>query len=98
MAQKAGRPPLSGEAAAASTAPDLPTARTTLQARHVDLRLTCRSCRRSRNADLQALVDAGNGDVPLVQLRFRCSYCGHRSVDALVVPKERTLGPRGWSH
>jgi hypothetical protein len=54
---------------------------------------------RSRNADLQALVDAGNGDdVPLVQLRFRCSYCGHRDVDVLVVPKERVLGPRGWSH
>jgi hypothetical protein len=76
----------------------LPTARTTLQASYVALRLTCRSCLRSRNADLQALVDAGNGDVPLVQLRFRCSYCGHRNVDVLVVPKERVLGPRGWSH
>jgi hypothetical protein len=76
----------------------LPTARTTLQARYVHLRLTCRSCLRSRNADLQALVNAGNGDVPLVHLRFRCSYCGHRSVDALVVPRESELGPPGWSH
>ena len=76
----------------------LPTARTTLQARYVDLRLTCCSCLRSGSADLQALVDAGNGDVPLIQLRFRCSYCGHRDVDALVVPKERVLGPRGWPY
>ena len=76
----------------------LPTARTTLQARSWDLSLHCRSCLQSRNADLQALVDAGNGDVPLVHLRFRCSYCGHRGVDALVMPKERVLGPRGWSH
>ena len=29
--------------------------------------LTCRSCLRSRNADLQALAGAGNGDVPLVE-------------------------------
>jgi hypothetical protein len=36
--------------------------------------------------------------VPLVHLRFRCSYCGHRGVDALVMPKERALGPCGWSH
>jgi hypothetical protein len=76
----------------------LPTATTTLRARYVDLRLTCRSCLRSGSADLQALVDAGNGDVPLVQLRFRCSYCGHRDVDAQVVLKERVLRPRGWPH
>jgi hypothetical protein len=69
--------------------------RCTLRARYVDLSLHCRSCLRSRNADLQALVDAGRGDVPLIQLRFRCSYCGHRNIDALVTPKERVLGPAG---
>jgi hypothetical protein len=26
----------------------------------------CKSCRHRRDADLQALVDAGRGDVPLV--------------------------------
>jgi hypothetical protein len=34
---------------------------------------------RMRNVDLQALVDAGKGDVPLIHRRFRCSYCGHRA-------------------
>ena len=50
---------------------------------------------RSRTAGLQALIDDGRGDVPLIHLRFRCSYCGHRNIDALVTPKERVLGPAG---
>jgi hypothetical protein len=48
---------------------------------------------RMRSMDLQALIDAGKGDVPLIHLRFRCSYCGHRGCDALVVPKERVPQP-----
>jgi hypothetical protein len=36
----------------------------------VRLLLTCRSCLRPRNADLQGLIDAGRGDVPLVNLKF----------------------------
>jgi len=73
----------------------LPTARTTLQARYVELSLHCRSGLRSRTAGLQALIDDGRGVVPLIHLRFRCSYCGHRNIDALVTPKERVLGPAG---
>ena len=72
---------------------ELPTPRSTLAARYVDLQVKCRSCMRMRNVDLQAVVDAGKGDVPLFHLRFRCSYCGHRGCDALVVPKERTVQP-----
>jgi hypothetical protein len=68
---------------------ELPTPRSTLAARYVDLQVKCRSCPRMRNMELQALIDAGKGDVPLVHLRFRCSYCGHGGYDALVVPKER---------
>jgi hypothetical protein len=74
---------------------DLPTARTTLRARYVDLSLHCRSCLRSRTADMQALIDDGHGDVPLIHLRFRCSYCGHRNIDVQVTPRERVLGPAG---
>ncbi len=74
---------------------DLPTARTTLRARYVDLSLHCRSCLRSRTADMQALIDDGRGDVPLIHLRFRCSYCGHRNIDVQVTPRERVLGPAG---
>jgi hypothetical protein len=72
---------------------EVPTPRSTLAARCVDLQVKCRSCLRMRNVDLQALIDAGKGDVPLVHLRFRCSYCGHRGCDALVVPKERVPQP-----
>jgi hypothetical protein len=71
---------------------DLPTAKTTRKTRYVDLQAK-RSCMRMCNVDLEALVDAG--DVPLVQLRFRCSYCGHRGCDVLAVPKERVMGPTG---
>jgi hypothetical protein len=37
--------------------------------------LTCRSCQQQRDADLQALIDSGRGDVPLAQLHWRCSRC-----------------------
>jgi hypothetical protein len=49
----------------------LPTPRTTLQSHYVCVLVWCKSCRHQRDADLQALVDAGRGDVPLVNLRFR---------------------------
>jgi hypothetical protein len=44
---------------------ELPTPRSTLQARSLAVLLTCRSCYRSREADLEGLVAAGRGDVPL---------------------------------
>ena len=44
----------------------------------------------SRNANLQAFVEAGRDDAPLIHLRFRCSYFGHRNIDALT-PKKRVL-------
>ena len=49
---------------------ELPTPRTTLRARYVRVLVWCKSCRHRRDADLQALVDAGRGDVPLVELRL----------------------------
>ena len=45
---------------------ELRTPRTTLRARYVRVLGWCKSCRRRRDADLQALVDAGRGDVPLI--------------------------------
>ena len=54
----------------------LPTARTTLRAGYVRMLVFCNSCRHQADADLQALADAGRGDVPLTELRFRCSSCG----------------------
>jgi hypothetical protein len=46
-----------------------------LRTGYVRVLVFCNSCRRQAAADLQALVDAGRGDVPLTALRFRCSQC-----------------------
>jgi hypothetical protein len=35
----------------------------------------CSACRHRANADLQALIDSGRGDAPLIRLRYRCSNC-----------------------
>lgn len=48
------------------------------------LRVTCRSCLRWLHADLQALERQGKGDVPIARLKFRCSNCGSRRVEAVV--------------
>jgi hypothetical protein len=53
------------------------------------VRLSCRACRYRRDADLQALIDAGRGDVPLVELRWRCAWCGHPHVNAVVMSKDK---------
>jgi hypothetical protein len=73
----------------------LPTPRTTLAARYVRVVLTCRSCFHQRDADLAALIDAGRGDMPLVDLRWRCARCGHRRIDMICTSKERVLP---WQH
>jgi Zn finger protein HypA/HybF involved in hydrogenase expression len=72
----------------------LPTPRTTLSARYVRVLVWCKSCRHRRDADLQALVDAGRGDVPLVHLRFRCSHCRSERTDFVVTATEATGRPR----
>jgi hypothetical protein len=51
---------------------DLPTPRSTLQSRlRVLVRFT--ACRHRDYADLQALIDNGRGDVPLIKLRYAAS-------------------------
>jgi hypothetical protein len=50
----------------------------------------CKACRRQRDADLQALVDAGRGDVPLVEMRFRCANFGTSLTDFVVTATEAT--------
>ena len=73
---------------------ELPTPRTTLRARYVRVLVWCKACRHQRDADLQGLVDAGRGDVPLVELRFRCSNCGSGLTDFVVTSAEATGRPR----
>jgi hypothetical protein len=38
--------------------------------------------------DLAALIAAGCGDVPLVQLRYRCAHCRSGRTDFVVVSKD----------
>jgi ribosomal protein L44E len=68
-------------------ADDLPTARTRLAARYVRVMVFCKSCQHRADADLQALIDAGQGDVPLIHLRFRCARCGTANTDFVVTAK-----------
>jgi hypothetical protein len=42
---------------------------------------------------LQALVDAGRGDVPLTRLKFRCSNCGSDRTDFVVTSRDN---PQPW--
>jgi Zn finger protein HypA/HybF involved in hydrogenase expression len=67
-----------------TTDPDLPTVASTLRARYVCVTVWCKSCRHQAAADLQALVDAGRGDVPLTALRFRCANCRSSNTDFVV--------------
>ena len=71
----------------------LPTPRTTLHCRYVRVLLTCWSCRHQRDADLAGLIAAGRGDVPLVQLRWRCASCGSRRIDMMCTSHTRA-GPK----
>ena len=44
----------------------------------------CKSCRHQGLADLQSLMDAGRGDVPLFELRWRCANCQSRLTELRV--------------
>ena len=68
---------------------ELPTPRTTLAARYVAVLVSCRSCLRRKHADLDALAANGRGDVPLIELRWRCSHCRSRLVDFVVTSRIR---------
>jgi hypothetical protein len=46
-------------------------------------------------ADLQAIIDAGQGDCPLKDLRFRCTKCGSRLTDHVVMSRD-TLSVQPW--
>jgi hypothetical protein len=61
----------------------LPTPRMYAQ-RGPDYSLCCRDCRHLAFADYAALIAAGRGDTPLVELRWRCAKCGSRAVDGVV--------------
>jgi hypothetical protein len=56
--------------------------------------LRCSACHNEQDADLEALVASGRGDVPLMKLRFRCSRCNSRKTDWQVAQKRRTAATK----
>jgi hypothetical protein len=77
-------------------ADDLPTARNTLpKDAWLCLFEWCKACFHRAPADLQAIIDAGQGDKPLKDLRFRCGKCGSRMTDAVMMGKD-ALGVQPW--
>ena len=66
---------------------NLPTARTTLARSLCPREGFCKSCQHRADADLQALIDAGHGNVPLTHLRFRCARCATGNTDFVVTAK-----------
>jgi hypothetical protein len=67
---------------------DLPTPRSALRNGYIRVLVFCNSCRHQADGDLQAIIDAGRGDVPLTELRFRCSQCGTDRTDFVVTSRD----------
>lgn len=75
---------------------NLPTARSTLpNASWLYLHVWCKACQHQAQADLQAIIDRGRGDVPLKDLKFRCAQCGSRRTDAVMMGKGG-VGVQPW--
>jgi ribosomal protein L44E len=73
----------------------LPTARSTLPQKWVFLHVWCKACHHRASADFQAIIDAGQGDRPLKDLKFRCTKCGSRMTDAVMMGTGGT-GVQPW--
>jgi hypothetical protein len=55
----------------------------------------CTACRHQAPADLQAIIDSGRGDVPLKDLKFRCTKCHSALTDAVVMSRD-ALAVQPW--
>ena len=77
-------------------AENLPTARSMLPQTYLCLWVSCRGgCLRGGAADLQAILDEGQGDKPIKDLKFRCAKCGSRRTDFVVVSRD-ALAVQPW--
>ena len=61
--------------------PHLPTVASTHATGYVVVLVWCKARRRQKVADLEALIAVGEGDVPLINLCWRCGRCGSRLTD-----------------
>ena len=66
----------------------LPTARSMLPQTFLILHVRCLGCKHRGPADLQAIIDAGQGDKPIKDLKFRCAKCGSRRTDFVVMSRD----------
>jgi hypothetical protein len=66
----------------------LPTPRTALRTGCVRVLVFCNSCHHQADADLDALVKPGQGDVPLTELQFRCALCGTDRTEFVVTARD----------
>ena len=48
----------------------------------------CKACHHGAPADLQAIIDAGQGDVPVKDLKFRCTSCSSALTDFVVMSRD----------
>jgi hypothetical protein len=68
---------------------DLPTARSMLpNDSWLCLSMRCRACFHHVLADLRAIIDAGQDDWPIKDLRFRCTECGSSRTDHVVTSRD----------
>ena len=71
---------------------DLPTARS-MAPTGFRIHVWCKACRHSGNADLDALIRSGKGDVPLVRLKWQCARCRSGTTDFVVTGSLRAGPP-----
>lgn len=69
-------------------ADNLPTARSMLPQTYLCLFVWCKACHHQGAADLQGIIDAGKGDRPLKDLKFRCAKCGSHMTDSVMMGKD----------
>jgi hypothetical protein len=55
----------------------------------------CTACHHQSPANLQAIIDSGRGDVPLKDLKFRCTKCHSALTDAVVMSRD-ALAVQPW--
>jgi hypothetical protein len=66
-----------------------PTARNTLpKDAWLCLFVWCKACFHQAPAGLQAIIDGERGDMPLKDLKFRCTGCGSRLTDHVTMAKD----------
>jgi hypothetical protein len=81
-----------------SVTDNLPTARSMLPQTYLCLCVRCRAgCLHGGAADLQAIIDAGQGDKPIKDLKFRCTKCGSRRTDFVVMSRDAAR-VQPWRH